>query len=575
MTIQINRNIYWSQLFVKQLAALGVKEVSISPGSRSTPLTYAFATNNDFKKYVNIDERSSAYFALGLAKQQRRPVAVVTTSGTAVAELYPAIIEAYNQRVPLIICTADRPHYLRNTGANQTINQDNIYSNHIRFFYDTGLPVIDEQNLTTFLNKITEGFYTGFKTDCGPVHFNFPFEKPFEPDSYTDKLPDDFFIPEIKFPSRRTAEPDKDVISKIAKAEKVIAVIGPNNFCKKTLLKIDKTFNEKNIPVFADSASGLRFLSDNNSIVNHTAFVRFENLLDLNKNNVVLLLGEAPVSNSILGFIEKTECTKISVNSFGDLKDPSRTVNHIIKSEENLFLDSISDSIKVKDLQFFEFVKSLEHKAEEVRTKNIEQADLKIESVVSHTLMKLIPDESNLFIGNSTIIRDFDLFSGKSNKNINVFSNRGTSGIEGNIATTLGVACKSSSPSFMVLGDLSFYYDSNSLLIAKQNKIPLTIIIINNNGGGIFSMLPISNQEEIFEKYFTTPLNLNLKYFADLYDGKYFNPNSVKELSKIFTTELDHSKLNIIEIKTDSAASAEFRKLYIKNIRQKLELNAD
>ena len=138
--IKVNRNNFWTEVFVKQLNSAGVKYACISPGSRSTPLTFSFAKNKKIKCFVNIDERSSAFFALGLAKASKTPVAVVTTSGTAAAELYPAIIEAYQQRVPLIICTADRPPELLNTGANQTINQHNLYKNHIRWFKNVGLP---------------------------------------------------------------------------------------------------------------------------------------------------------------------------------------------------------------------------------------------------------------------------------------------------------------------------------------------------------------------------------------------------------------------------------------------------
>ena len=136
----INRNYFWASLFVEQITQMGVRHVCISPGSRNTSLTFAFASNKKLKKYIHIDERSSGFFALGIAKRTNQPVAIVTTSGTAVAELYPAIIEAYQQRIPLIICTADRPSYLRDCGANQTINQDNIYKNHIRYFADLGLP---------------------------------------------------------------------------------------------------------------------------------------------------------------------------------------------------------------------------------------------------------------------------------------------------------------------------------------------------------------------------------------------------------------------------------------------------
>ena len=149
MQIKVNPNYFWSNILIDQLVECGLKYVCVSPGSRSTPITYAVSQNKKFQSYVIIDERTSGFFALGLAKKTNSPVLIVTTSGTATAELYPAIIEAYQNRVPLIICTADRPAYLKNSGANQTINQDNIYKNHIRFFYDTGLPKLDIKSSST------------------------------------------------------------------------------------------------------------------------------------------------------------------------------------------------------------------------------------------------------------------------------------------------------------------------------------------------------------------------------------------------------------------------------------------
>ncbi len=186
--IKINRNILWARSFVNELAVLGVKYVSISPGSRNTPLTIAFANNKAIKSFIHIDERCSGFFALGLAKASNSPVAVVCTSGTATVELYPSIVEAYQQRVPLIICTADRPPELLNMGANQTINQNNIYRNHIRWFYNAGLPDPDMKSIRNIkLAANNAVFYSTIKSR-GPVHLNFPFKKPFEPDSFTDEI---------------------------------------------------------------------------------------------------------------------------------------------------------------------------------------------------------------------------------------------------------------------------------------------------------------------------------------------------------------------------------------------------
>ena len=183
--MKINRNIFWAENLFDRLARLGVKYVCISPGSRSTSLTLAAASNKKFKCFVHIDERSSGFFALGIAKATGKPVVIITTSGTAAAELYPSIVEAYQQRIPLIVCTADRPPELRGRGANQTINQENIYKNHIRHFREAGLPSTSFSGIRK-IRKIAEEAYQ--KCSQGPVHLNFPFRKPFEPDTFTDEI---------------------------------------------------------------------------------------------------------------------------------------------------------------------------------------------------------------------------------------------------------------------------------------------------------------------------------------------------------------------------------------------------
>jgi 2-succinyl-5-enolpyruvyl-6-hydroxy-3-cyclohexene-1-carboxylate synthase len=193
MKIKVNRNNFWARIFIDQLAALGVKYACISPGSRSTPLTFTLSKNRKIKSFINNDERSSAFFALGLAKESGMPVIIVTTSGTAVAELYPAIIEAFQQRVPLIVCTADRPSELIGTGANQTINQHNIFKNHIRWFRDLGLPSMSETGFRHLQRIAIKSFQISLTEDRGPVHLNFPFRKPLEPFSFTDEVSKSIF----------------------------------------------------------------------------------------------------------------------------------------------------------------------------------------------------------------------------------------------------------------------------------------------------------------------------------------------------------------------------------------------
>ncbi|HUX59756.1 MAG TPA: 2-succinyl-5-enolpyruvyl-6-hydroxy-3-cyclohexene-1-carboxylic-acid synthase, partial [Ignavibacteriaceae bacterium] len=244
MKIQVNRNILWSETFVRELVSCGVKYASLSPGSRNTPLTLAFAQNKKIKSFVHVDERSSGFFALGIAKATNSPVAIVCTSGTATAELYPAIIEAYQQRIPLIVCTADRPPELRGRGANQTINQNNLYKNHIRWFYDAGLPEMTIERISKLKEETNKAFHKCLFSAKGPVHINFPFKKPFEPKTFTNEIDEDtlrfaentaknnlYALPESESTiSRKSWIND---ISKLVSARtQGIIIVGPGNFGK-------------------------------------------------------------------------------------------------------------------------------------------------------------------------------------------------------------------------------------------------------------------------------------------------------------------------------------------------------
>src|SRR3989339_696026 len=312
MKLSINRNTFWCDLFVHRLAELGVRYACISPGSRSTPLTLAFASNKSIKLFPIVDERSSAFFALGIAKKTKSPVAVVTTSGTAVAELYPAIIEAFYQRVPLIICTADRPPALRNSGANQTINQQNIFKNHIRYFADAGLPNLKNLN---FVNDLADNLIINSSVaDKGPVHVNFSFEKPFEPKSYTDKIEISkiqkiFSKSSLVLNKKKQAAIDfDDLAKKFHSIERGLILVGSKYYNKdftKNLVRFSKTFDPK----------------------------------------LIIQFGGTPTSNVLLEFFKNSKAEKILVNEFGDKNDPSHTAKKIYAINPNDFCTSILKNI--------------------------------------------------------------------------------------------------------------------------------------------------------------------------------------------------------------------------------------
>ena len=564
MKKNINRNILWANLFVEQLAACGVKYVCVSPGSRSTPLTYAFANNKKIKKFVIIDERSSCFFALGLAKGTNTPVAVVTTSGTATAELYPAIIEAYKQRAPLIICTGDRPPELYNCGANQTINQIDIYKNHIRKFYNAGLPSITKKELLNIKKTAADAFDISINKDRGPVHINFPFNKPFEPDSFTDNISSNLLnevssrIFDIKSRTQTiNAKIFKKVSAKINKTKKGIIICGPGDYDKSFFVLLKRFSAKLNFPVFAESASSARFKNNKNLITNYNTFLNSPRFLKECDSELILQFGAAPTPKPFLEFFKNSKSEKILINEFGDLLDPSRTTSIILKSKPEFFITEYLDNnfATSNNTGYLNRIKLLDSQINIVRNKEIGEAKFPFEGRIIREILSLIPANSNLIISNSMPVRDLDYYAEASNKNIKVFSNRGASGIDGINSTALGIAASSKQRTVLITGDLSFYHDLNGLLAAKIYKIPLTIILINNNGGSIFEMLPIAKQKDIFNKYFKTPHNLKFKHFVEGYKGNFINIKNWASLKIEFNKSINRENFSVLHFKTDSEKS--------------------
>lgn len=584
MKIKVNRNFIWAEKFVEQIAALGLKHVCLSPGSRSTPLTMAFAANKNIKKHVFVDERQSGFFALGLAKQTKLPVAVVTTSGTAAVELYPAIVEAFQNRVPLIVCTADRPAYLRNKGANQTINQDNLYKNHIRFFYDTGLPDLNKKSLTKFLQKTNEAFRISLDTDRGPVHINFPFEKPLEPHLSTDELTetrlndiDKISVEEI-FHSKNAlfkSADVTDVLNHIKNAAAGLIIVGHADFTETQKNKIKRLSKVTGYPVFADASSQLRTgIKENDLIItNYDAFLRSNEFRKKFQPSIILQFGRTPTSVTLENFVAQIKSARFIINEFGDTYDPSGQATRIIKADVFSFIDELVKKIKTpasnKASGWLKFLLQSDDLCEWLKLEFINNSHLIDETNIIVHVARNIPENSVLFVSNSTPIRDLDYFLQKTNKKFIIHQNRGASGIDGIISTALGIAEATKQRTFLLTGDLAFYHDLTSLQNAKAKYINLTIILINNNGGGLFNFLPIANDKEVFNKYFLTPVKINFENIVKAFGIDYKVVNTSTQMNIALTRRSDTPF--VIEVLANSKESLNKRNAYWQNVVKEID----
>lgn len=586
--IQINRNIIWAEAFVDQLVRLGVGYACISPGSRSTPLALACANHKLLQSYVHIDERSGGFFALGIAKNIRKPVVLVCTSGTAAAEFGPAIIEAYQQNVPLIVCTADRPPELLECGANQTINQENIYANHIRWYFNAGLPEPTPERLRHIRIIARRAVKEASGLEKGPVHINFPFRKPFEPNSFTDtvdardleQVMNGFAdeIAPIEVSVTPTVESLYDLVSAVHSFERGLIIVGPGDFTEAFSEQISEMASLLSYPVLADGASQLRFgQHDKDMIFTHyDAYLKVASFAESHKPEIILQFGGTISSKGLELFLNDQNAFKVHINAGGKWLDPSNYLRSVVQSDPLTFCRLMNkelrkDRPKRTSRDWPEDFRTAEKKSELIRRDMIDCTDSLFEGKVLRAVLNEIPDGSHVMISNSMPIRDLDYFVSSMHKDIRIHTNRGASGIDGINSTALGIAATVNTPVYLITGDLAFYHDLNGLIASNKYSIPLNVILINNNGGGIFELLPISDYREIFNDYFLTPHNLNFESLVTGYGGIYRNVRSWDEL-KAALHESAHNggKLHVHEIRTDARASTDMRKEYWKKVEEAL-----
>jgi len=520
----------WSNTTVDCLVELGVKHACISPGSRNSALTHAFTSHKKIKSFSHIDERSGGFFALGIANASQTPVVLICTSGTAVANYLPAIIEASMSRIPIIILSADRPEYLTNTGANQTIQQKHFFGYHVRWFADVGLPKNNQQSLIDLLEK-SVNISTGNAQPPGPIHLNFPFEEPLlgkEIDKTT------FTIKQSK------KEHPKIEYPCLLKSNKALIVAGRLSN-KSEFNSIIKLSEQLNAPIFADVLSQLRFNTVHPNIIsNYHHFLKKQTI----NPDIIFRFGQKPVSKILNQKLDKWKPFTYLVDNFGHFNDDCPNV---IKQSITEFTNSFQENSIIKsDQKWVDLIRNLESNVK----KSIQNYDHSFyEGDIAQICVQSLTSDDQLILGNSMPIRDVDMFCDNSNNNIHTYCNRGASGIDGVVSTALGIASTNQDVhSLLLIGDLSFYHDMNGLLSAKRYGINCTIVVVNNNGGGIFSFLPHTDLHiETYPEFLTTSHGLEFEHIAKLYDCTYSKVGSKEELEYLL---FDKTKcgIHIIEV---------------------------
>ncbi|EDL64972.1 2-succinyl-5-enolpyruvyl-6-hydroxy-3-cyclohexene-1-carboxylic-acid synthase [Bacillus sp. SG-1] len=559
--------------FIEALHHSGVRKVVISPGSRSTPLAMLFAKHPQIEVFVNIDERSAAFFALGMAKADREPVAILCSSGTAGANYYPAVIEAKYSRVPLIVLTADRPHELREVGAPQAIDQINLFGSHVKWFDEMALPEQSDSMKTYAQRAASRGAAISRSIPEGPVHFNFPIREPLLPDmSYSFKEEKNATI--ISEGARSVSEFDlKRLAGVLDVKRKGIIVCGPHSDPK--LADVVINFAEKfNFPVLADPLSSLRSGKHDKSQVidGYDSFLRNNQFKKSVKPDFVIRIGAMPVSKALTLYLKDQDVDHWIIDSGGQWRDPAGRATEMIFAEEAQVLNELTEIVNASgaDDEWLDKWLTINQKTQELTVNYRKGNDPLDEGMAVRGLIETLPDHSAVFVSNSMPIRDMDTFFVNNDKSITVMANRGANGIDGVISTAMGVSA-SGRQTYLLIGDLAFYHDMNGLLAGKMYGLNLKIILVNNNGGGIFSYLPQANEKEHFELLFGTPAGLEFSHAANLYGANYKKALTYEEyMSALSDWETDEG-FSIIEAVTNREENVRNHREMWENVSREIE----
>lgn len=580
-----NRNVLWARVIVDELARSGLRHVVIAPGSRSTPLTLAFADEPSITVHSLVDERSAGFFALGLALASERPVALVCSSGTATANFHPAVIEAHYAQVPLLVLTADRPPELRESGANQTIDQVRLYGEHVLWSVDVALPEADPaplvvRNLRTLACR---AWAVASGTPNGPVHLNFPLRKPLEPTPVPTDVTDraDFAgradgRPFVTFDAGArllSAGQFGELLTLLRESPRGLIVCGPRCPGGDFPRAVTRLAAAAGYPILADPLSNVRFGPSGDALV----LGGYDNYLtaDSGAPDVILQFGKMPTARAAETYLDAaTSAHRIAISADGVWADPTHRLDQFIEAEPALLCSMLASRLdeqsmsQPRDRLWVERLRAAETATWDTITAT--STDDYFDGLVLADVVDLLPDGALLYVGNSLPVRHLDQFARPTNKTLRVFGNRGASGIDGVVSSALGAAAASDQPLTLVIGDLSFYHDLNGLLAVKRLGINATIVVLNNNGGGIFKRLPIASFEPPFTDLFRTPLDLDFEPVIGMYGLDYRRADDRASFCSHFAAAQSSDTATVIEVPTDAARDHEWRQTLLNRIHARI-----
>ncbi len=562
MNNQALENLRWSQALIDGLVSRGLGRVVISPGSRSTPLALACERHPLIQTWIQVDERSAAFFALGLAKADRQPVALIATSGSAPAHWYPAVIEASKSAIPLLLLSADRPPELQDCGANQTIDQINLFGSHVRSFHQLPLPSSTSEQLDAIQQLGQQAAEESLSPLPGPVHLNIPFREPLVPDGSESTILESQTTIQTVAPF--APSPDEALLERLATelgGKQGLIICGPEHYADGFAEAVTTLAQRLGAPILADPLSNLRFgAHDRQQIISrYDAFLKRPTFTRSHSPDWLLRFGAMPVSKSLSNYLESSvESHHYLIDGNGQMRDPLHRIDAPITTDPTLFCQQLTQQLpKQNSHPWLD-----EFQQEEQRAAQLASALSSTESIIIGQCIEKLPAQSSIFCSNSMPIRDLDSYSGSANKPLQILANRGVSGIDGNISTLLGVAAANTNEqgtTLGLIGDLALFHDMNGLLMARE--VDAIIVLFNNNGGAIFEHLPQAELPE-FERVWKTPTHLDFAHVAQLYGLAYRQLTEISQFDDALDWALPQRGVRLIELVINAEVSLDEHRRY-------------
>ncbi len=526
--------------FCDELARCGMRRACTSPGSRSTPIVLSLVREARIECFSHIDERCAGFFALGAAKATSVPVAVTCTSGTAAANLAPAVIEADQAGVPLLILTADRPPELREVGAGQTIDQVKLYGDAVKWFFEVGVHDAAPQRLRWMRTLACRAYWTALHGRPGPVHLNFPLREPLV---LEEPLPHDSTgraqgRPYVVVDSG-TSAPRASAAAGGGHPRGRIVVVAGGGIGEPSVLA--DYCARKRIPLLADPLSGAR--QGPAAIAHYDLVLRQSAFSEGHRPQFVIRVGELPTSKPLRAWLAGLDVAQIAVDPHATWQDPDAVVGMRIGALP------LPDDLEPLDADWLESWREADAAAATAIAGALR--DELSEPLVAGELARSLPPEATLYLASSMPIRDAESYMPARTSAPRMLSNRGANGIDGTVSAAFGTAAASEGPTVLLVGDVALVHDLGGLLATRRLGLSLTIVLLNNDGGGIFHFLPVAGAGKPFEEHVATPHGLDFQRAAALYGCGYERPGSVAELHAALERSLTSVATTIIEVRTD------------------------